>query len=175
MVLTNDVDLPTIEELTVPEVNVSSAVLRSAAFHIGKYCENVNNEFMLCRSEYPNDPRKCIDEGKAVTACSLEFFRKLKKNCRDEFENYVECVDKSSTKFDFAPCRNTQGVYDKCMLDKLQLERPYYGYFCETRIHDSSRPRPPPKEVQVFPDASDTLPTDYPRLPSKYGARQGFN
>ena len=43
MVVTSDVTLPSDEELTVPEVQVSSAILRSAAFHLGKYCENVNN------------------------------------------------------------------------------------------------------------------------------------
>jgi hypothetical protein len=35
--------LPTDEELTVPEVNISSAALRAGAFHMGKQCENQNN------------------------------------------------------------------------------------------------------------------------------------
>lgn len=35
--------LPTEEELTVPEVNLSSPALRAGAFHMGKYCENQNN------------------------------------------------------------------------------------------------------------------------------------
>ena len=43
MVLTKDIDLPTEKELTVPEVTVSASVLRAAAFHLGKHCENVNN------------------------------------------------------------------------------------------------------------------------------------
>lgn len=47
MVLTQELNLPTEEELTVPEVNVSSAVLRTASFHLGKYCENVNNVCIL--------------------------------------------------------------------------------------------------------------------------------
>lgn len=42
MVLTNDVHLPTEEELTVPEVNLSSSALRAGAFHLGKYCEKQN-------------------------------------------------------------------------------------------------------------------------------------
>ena len=42
MVLTNDIDLPTEEELTVPEVNLSSAALRAGAFHLGKHCEKQN-------------------------------------------------------------------------------------------------------------------------------------
>lgn len=57
-------------------------------------------EFMLCRKEL-NDPRKCIDEGKAVTSCALEFFRKVKKTCFKEFTQYANCLDKSSTKLEF--------------------------------------------------------------------------
>lgn len=43
MVLTNDVYLPTEEELTVPEVNLSGPALRAGAFHMGKACEAENN------------------------------------------------------------------------------------------------------------------------------------
>lgn len=49
---------------------------------------------MLCRQEL-DDPRKCLDEGKAVTACALEFFRKIKKTCYDEFTQYSTCLDKT--------------------------------------------------------------------------------
>lgn len=50
---------------------------------------------MLCRKEL-DDPRKCIAEGKAVTACALEFFRQVKKTCHAEFTQYATCLDKSS-------------------------------------------------------------------------------
>lgn len=43
MVLTEDISLPSDEELTVPEVNISGAALRAGAFHFGKACEYVNN------------------------------------------------------------------------------------------------------------------------------------
>lgn len=43
MVLTNDVYLPSEEELTVPEVNLSGPALRAGAFHLGKACEAENN------------------------------------------------------------------------------------------------------------------------------------
>lgn len=36
-------------------------------------------------------------------------------------------------------CRKTQGVYDQCMLDKLNLERPSFGYFTEARVHATKR------------------------------------
>lgn len=43
MVVSYSVTLPSDEELTVPEVNVSGVVLRAASFHLGKYCEFANN------------------------------------------------------------------------------------------------------------------------------------
>lgn len=43
MVVTNSISIPSDEELTVQEVNVSGVVLRAASFHLGKYCEFANN------------------------------------------------------------------------------------------------------------------------------------
>lgn len=43
MVVTNDHILPTEEELTVTEVELSTPALRAGAFHLGKSCENENN------------------------------------------------------------------------------------------------------------------------------------
>lgn len=43
MVLTADVSLPEESELTVEEVNLSTATLRAGSFHLGKYCEQANN------------------------------------------------------------------------------------------------------------------------------------
>jgi NADH dehydrogenase (ubiquinone) 1 alpha subcomplex subunit 8 len=40
---TENIHIPSDEELTVPEVNLSSPALRAGAFHMGKYCENINN------------------------------------------------------------------------------------------------------------------------------------
>lgn len=51
---------------------------------------------MLCRHEL-DDPRACIKEGKAVTGCALEFFRKVKRSCAEEFMQYAHCIDKSSS------------------------------------------------------------------------------
>lgn len=57
---------------------------------------------MLCRKEL-KDPRKCLAEGKAVTNCALDFFRKIKKSCAEEFMQYATCIDKSSTDYAFRP------------------------------------------------------------------------
>lgn len=43
MVVTYETTIPSDEDLTVPEVNVSGVVLRAASFHLGKYCEDYNN------------------------------------------------------------------------------------------------------------------------------------
>lgn len=43
MVITNDVHIPSDEELTVPELTLSTAALRAGAFHLGKECEHQNN------------------------------------------------------------------------------------------------------------------------------------
>lgn len=50
MGITEDVYLPTDEELKVQEINVSTSVLRAGAFHLGKACEFENN----VRLELPN-------------------------------------------------------------------------------------------------------------------------
>lgn len=57
-------------------------------------------EFMLCRDEL-KDPRKCLKEGREVTACSLEFFRQMKKNCAGEFNTYSTCMWKTSGDYAF--------------------------------------------------------------------------
>ncbi|XP_043279793.1 NADH dehydrogenase [ubiquinone] 1 alpha subcomplex subunit 8 [Venturia canescens] len=170
MVVTNSTSLPTVDELTVPELNVSFPLLQAAAFTMGKYCEYHNNEFMLCRDE-TQDVRKCIDEGKAVTACALDFFRKIKKNCYNEFTQYYNCIDKSSGVGAFEYCRQTQAVYDKCVLDKLNIERPGYGYFCEVKIHDSTRPKPQPEKRIIYEDVTPGLPKDAPLPEARFNSR----
>ncbi|XP_060808666.1 NADH dehydrogenase [ubiquinone] 1 alpha subcomplex subunit 8 [Amyelois transitella] len=170
MVVTADVHLPEESELTVPEVNLSQATLIAGSFHLGKYCEAANNEFMLCRFE-ENDPRKCINEGKAVTACTMEFFRKVKNSCFREFNQYAQCVDKSSGDYGLQHCRKTQNVYDTCMLDKLNLPRPDFGYFTEARVHDTKRPKPLPEPKAVYPDATPALPENAEKKPARFGSR----
>lgn len=43
MVVTLDTELPTEEELTVPELKLSGPALRAGAFHLGKYCQDTFN------------------------------------------------------------------------------------------------------------------------------------
>ncbi|CAH1116445.1 unnamed protein product [Phaedon cochleariae] len=173
MGITDDVTLPTEEELTVQEVNLSGPALKAGAFHLGKACEFENNEFILCRNEL-KDPRACINEGKATTNCALNFFRQVKKTCADEFMQYVNCLDKSSPDQKFLPCRKTQGVFDKCVKDNLGMERPPYDYFARVHVHKTARPRPPVEGPAVYEDATPGLPEDTPRPEAKYGSRYIF-
>jgi len=171
-----DTHLPSDEELTVEELNIGYPAMKAGSFHLGKYCEAQRNEFMLCRLE-EKDPRKCLVEGKAVTACALEFFRLVKKSCLDEFNQYANCLDRGSPDLKFRVCRNTQSVYDKCIQDNLGLERPYYGYFCEPKVIKTIRPRPTPEEALEFPNTPDELPANFPRKHAPYsegGSRSHF-
>ena len=88
----------------------------------------------------------------------MEFFRKVKATCAAEFMSYVNCMEKSSGDMQFYECRKTQGVYDKCVEEKMGLKRPHYGYHClpkvnldiskvhilyiPSQIHDTDRPAP---------------------------------
>ena len=150
-------------------------------------------EFILCRKEN-KDPRKCLDLGKAVTACSLNFFRQVKKSCAQEFTQFATCLEKSSSDFSFEPwvrwkyednrilqrllyfdsrCRKTQAVLDKCMLDNLGLERPYYGYFSEVKVLHSDQPRPEVPKTE-FPDVPARVAEEETQQASKFGSRKYF-
>ena len=48
MVFTQAAYLPTEEELSVQEINISTSGLRAASFHMGKACETVNNVSGKC-------------------------------------------------------------------------------------------------------------------------------
>ncbi|CAH0400530.1 unnamed protein product [Chilo suppressalis] len=173
MVVTKEVHLPTMEELDTQEVNVSTATLMSAAPYLGKSCENVNSEYMLCRQEL-NDPRACIKIGKMVTACAMQVFRRIKAECLEEFNQYANCVEKSSGDFVFKNCRKTQMVFDGCMFEKCQLRRPHFGYFCRGRVHRTSSPEPaaPPCPCHSpVPDPTPSLPDCKPRKPARFGGR----
>ena len=87
MVFTKDFKFPSDSELTVEECPLGTPYLKAGAFHYGKYCEAQNNEFMLCKHE-TSDPVKCLPEGKIVTACANEFFRKVPDTLLDY---HVDC------------------------------------------------------------------------------------
>ena len=108
------------QELDVEELNVTSAVLVASAHHYGRYCRAQNDAFMKCRIEQ-KDPRKCLQEGRAVTKCGLDFFRKVKESCNVPFTEHWTCLDYNNQTYDY--CRKTQKAFDGCMAEKLGLYR----------------------------------------------------
>lgn len=109
------------EQLDVEELKVTSAVLVGAAHHYGEYCRKENDAFMNCRID-TKDPRKCLEEGKNVTRCATEFFKKIKGGCNEEFTEHWTCLDYKNQRL--SECKKTQKVFDGCMADKLNLHRP---------------------------------------------------
>ena len=61
-------DIPKVKEL-----GVTSAPLKSAAFFIGAYCKEYNEDFMLCKAEN-RDPAHCLKEGRRVTRCAQDLY-----------------------------------------------------------------------------------------------------
>lgn len=107
----------------------------------------------------------------------LKIFINLKKR---KIQNHYIKINMPSNSFlsDYSnfimiSCRKTRKIFDDCMKKNLNLERPSFGYFCEAKVHDSPRPKPP-KEKTEYPDrVPEPVAPPYP--PSKYQGRQGFN
>jgi len=156
MSFTDDDYLPAPKDLDVPqEIELTSAPLRAAAHHMGKWCDNESKEFMLCRYEEA-DPRYCIKEGKAVTACGVDFLNRLKKHCYEEFTQYWQCVDyRGNGRYRMSSCRAQQTVYDNCVLEHLGQERVHYGYFGKIRVHETCRPKPTEIPIRHAPLADE--------------------
>jgi NADH dehydrogenase (ubiquinone) 1 alpha subcomplex subunit 8 len=160
MVFSDKDYLPSPKELDVQELNVSAPVLRAAAHQMGKYCDTESKEFMLCRRE-EKDPRKCMQEGKAVTNCGVSFLMKMKEHCMKEFTEYWQCIDyRGKGTFALTPCRKIQVPYDSCVLEHLGQERVHFGYFGKIRTHESNRPKPRELPIKHAPIA-DAFPTEF--------------
>ncbi|GAV01244.1 hypothetical protein RvY_11984 [Ramazzottius varieornatus] len=172
MVITKDVLLPTYDELAVEEIKLSSPALKAAATQVGKYCDDINKEFMLCRAE-EKDPRRCLKEGKQVTECSLDFFRKIKKHCYRQFERHWHCVENQTPEMNPKYCRRSQAYFDHCVKEHLGQDPPVIGHFAQVRIHDSTRPKPNWQPIREY-EPTPSLPEDYPKPDAAYGSRAFF-
>ncbi|KNC85175.1 NADH dehydrogenase (ubiquinone) 1 alpha subcomplex 8 [Sphaeroforma arctica JP610] len=98
------------------------SVLLAGARHYGQYCKAQNDAFMYCKYD-KKDPAKCVEEGKKVTACGIEFFQKLKDNCNAEFTAHWQCLDTSNQ--ENWKCRKTQKAFDDCVFQKMGLSGDY--------------------------------------------------
>merc|ERR1712023_611459 len=121
---TNNCDSISYADLETEELKVTSAVLYAGANAMAVDCKDEFKTFMEKRWEL-RDPRKTVEEGKDVTKCAVNFFRKLKANCQDEFNTYWKCIDWGD--WQYGNCRKEQGVFDACVLEKLGIEPQNYG------------------------------------------------
>ncbi|XP_009567823.2 NADH dehydrogenase [ubiquinone] 1 alpha subcomplex subunit 8 [Cuculus canorus] len=163
--------VPSLEELDVPEVRVSSAVLKAAAHHYGAQCDRPNKEFMLCRWE-EKDPRKCLREGRQVNQCALDFFRKIKAHCAEPFTEYWTCIDYSNLQ-ELRRCRKQQAVFDNCVLEKLGWVRPDLGQLSKVTKVKTDRPLPE-NPYHSRPRPEPNPPIEGELKPSTYGSRLFF-
>ncbi|RXW19371.1 hypothetical protein EST38_g6477 [Candolleomyces aberdarensis] len=83
-------DLPKVDEL-----GTTSAPLKSAAFFIGAYCKEYNEDFMLCKNEN-RDPAHCLKEGRRVTRCAQDLITKMRENCLEQFNQHWNCLEKNN-------------------------------------------------------------------------------
>ncbi|KAI7694030.1 NADH dehydrogenase [ubiquinone] 1 alpha subcomplex subunit 8 [Sarcoptes scabiei] len=158
MPLTENINLPTFEELDVQDVNISQPVLIASGPYFGKYCDH-QSKYMLCKLE-EKDPRKCLNEGKAVTMCGHDFFRKVGETCRAEVERMAKCMEFTDTQTRFIYCRKEQKQVRKCMEEKLGIKKPPFGYFSQLRIHETSRPKPKSFATE-FKDSNVDVPDNF--------------
>lgn len=164
-------EVPTLQELKVDEINVSSAVLKAAAHHYGSQCDKPNKEFMLCRWE-EKDPRKCLEEGRKVNECALNFFRQIKGNCAESFTEYWTCLDYTNLA-ELRHCRKQQQAFDSCVLDKLGWERPDLGDL--SKVTKVATPRPLPENPYHSRPRPEPNPAVEGKLePAKHGSRLFF-
>uniref|UniRef100_A0ABI7XNX2 NADH dehydrogenase [ubiquinone] 1 alpha subcomplex subunit 8 n=1 Tax=Felis catus TaxID=9685 RepID=A0ABI7XNX2_FELCA len=162
------VELPTVEDLKVQEVKVSSSVLKAAAHHYGAQCDKPNKEFMLCRWE-EKDPRRCLEEGRLVNKCALDFFRQIKLHCAEPFTEYWTCIDYSSLQL-LRRCRKQQAKFDECVLDKLGWVRPDLGELSKVTKVKTDRPLPEnPYHSRARPEPNPEVEGDL--KPAKHGSR----
>jgi len=113
------VDKIEFKDLKVEELPATSSVLYGAAHHLGKFCEPEFKTYMQRRFD-SKDPRTTLEEGKAVTQCALNFFKKMKQHCNKEFTEHWTCLDYNNQFY--GECRKTQVKYDECVLKHFNLK-----------------------------------------------------
>ncbi|TKR65025.1 hypothetical protein L596_025489 [Steinernema carpocapsae] len=170
MALSNDIKMPTDEELTVPqEITLSTPYFKAAAPYMHRACEDEIREFMLRRTEL-EDPRKTLELGKLVTNCGVKFLQSVKRTCADEFKAYGQCIDQGSSKLYVSKCREEQRFFDRCVEDNLKIKRPPMGYFSKIHVHESAAPKPEPVIRDYKAEAEKVL----RKLPDDYHFRKDY-
>ncbi|KIK82051.1 hypothetical protein PAXRUDRAFT_154658 [Paxillus rubicundulus Ve08.2h10] len=123
----------------VQELGVTSAPLKSAAFFIGAYCKDYNEDFMLCKNEAGGDPGRCLKEGRRVTRCATDLIAKMRENCLEQFETHWNCLEMNNQ--EYYACRKPERTLNKCMFEKLGLTKTIPGTPAgQKQIHEVEKP-----------------------------------
>ncbi|KIK64681.1 hypothetical protein GYMLUDRAFT_39667 [Collybiopsis luxurians FD-317 M1] len=126
-------DIPKVQEL-----GVTSGPLKSAAFFIGAYCKEVNEDFMLCKAEN-RDPAHCLKEGRKVTRCATELITKMRENCLSQFQEHWDCLERNNQEYYL--CRKPERSLNACMFEKLGLTKTIPGApEGQVPIHEKTNP-----------------------------------
>lgn len=131
----------------VPEVGATSAPLKSASYFIGARCQPYNDDFMLCRKD-ANGPADCLKEGRRVTRCAVSVLDDINKSCLEEFRRHWQCLDQGNHRF--YQCRPAERLLNKCVFDKLSLEKTIPGVPKDQQVHLKEMPHLKPQ----FEDAA---------------------
>ncbi|VVT50706.1 uncharacterized protein SAPINGB_P002853 [Magnusiomyces paraingens] len=110
----------------VPEVGATTAPLLSASFFIGARCLPYNDDYMLCKKESNgNGEIDCLKEGRRVTRCAISVLEDVNKHCLEEFRLHWQCLEQQNHQF--SGCRPAERLLNKCVFDKLKLEKTIPG------------------------------------------------
>ncbi|KAK9470445.1 uncharacterized protein V1510DRAFT_422947 [Dipodascopsis tothii] len=105
--------------MSVSEIKESTGPLLSASFFIGARCGPYNEDFMLCKEN--GTAADCLKEGRRVTRCALSVFEDMRAQCAREFASHYECLMREN--YELAACRAPETRLNKCMFDKIGLEK----------------------------------------------------
>ncbi|KAF9238815.1 Ndufa8, NADH-ubiquinone oxidoreductase complex I 19kd subunit [Melanogaster broomeanus] len=123
----------------VQELGVTSAPLKSAAFFIGAYCKEYNEDFILCKNEAGGAPGPCLKEGRRVTRCAADLINKMRENCLEQFDAHWNCLEMNNQ--EYYACRKPERTLNKCMFEKLGLTKTIPGSpVGQKQIHEVEKP-----------------------------------
>lgn len=90
----------------------TTAVLLAVAKHVSFACSKPNKAYLECKHKDKN-PQACLEQGDAVTACTIDLLKDLNAKAPEELKAYCECMDYYS--HNFGKCRKEQKAFEeKC-------------------------------------------------------------
>lgn len=123
----------------VPEIGATSAPLKSASYFIGARCLPYNDDYMMCKKEANGTGElDCLKEGRRVTRCAISVFEDINKHCLEEFRMHWKCLEQQNHQF--WGCRPAEKLLNKCVFDKLKLEKRIPQVDRDQQVHLKEKP-----------------------------------